>query len=78
VVRAIPVHTNQFIQVRVFRTGKMFSGEDMIPREIFFDMNHPPPVYVPVPYPPPGYYYPPSYYYYPYYAPRIIVVPHHH
>src|SRR6478672_2917285 len=28
VVRAIPVRTNQFVQARVFRTGKMFSGED--------------------------------------------------
>jgi hypothetical protein len=66
VVQALPLHTNQFLQTRVFMTGKMFTPEDKIPTEIRFDMNQPPPptpTYAPG-YPPPGYYPPP--YYYPY------------
>jgi hypothetical protein len=80
VVQAFPLTTNQFVQTRVFRTGKMFTPEDMIPREIHFDMNQPPPRYVPVPYAAPGYYYPPPYYYYGpgYYGPPIIIHPHPH
>src|SRR5690242_8424974 len=32
IVRALPVATNQFPQVRVFRTGRMFTPEDHIPQ----------------------------------------------
>jgi hypothetical protein len=70
VVKALPITTNQFPQIRLFRTGHMFAGEDRIPSKIYFDMNRPapqPPTYYP---PPPGYYYGPSYYYGPpYYGP---------
>src|SRR5436190_11292495 len=61
VVQAFPLHTNQFVQTQVFRTGHMFAGEDYIPKRIYFDMNQPPPSYGS--YPPPGYPYPPPYYY---------------
>lgn len=75
VVRAFPLHTNQFVQTRVFRTGKMFTPEDYIPHQIYFDMNQPPTVYVVPPVPPPTYYYgPPPYYYYGpsvYFGPRF-------
>ena len=78
IVRALPLTTNQFVQTRVFRTGRHFTPEDHIPQSIFFDMNQntPPP---PVPpsygyeYPGPGYYYPPPAYYGPpvYYGPAF-------
>ena len=68
VVQAVPVKTNQFVQSRIFGTGRMFSPEDRIPDRIQFDMNRPPPpqpTYMPAPYYyPPSYYYGPSYYYY--------------
>ena len=69
VVQAVPVKTNQFVQTRIFQTGRMFSHEDKIPDRIQFDMNRPPPpqpTYAPSPYyyPPPYPYYWPSYYYY--------------
>jgi len=80
VIRALPVTTNQFAQVRVFQTGHMLSPEDRIPPRIYFDMNQPPPSYAPgAPVyvaPPPYYYYgpPPPYWYGPsfrfYYGPR--------
>ena len=75
IIQAFPTKTNQFVQTRVFRTGKMFTPEDKIPPQIQFDMNQPPPAVVPqyyYPYPPP-YYYPSPYYYYGpsfYYGPR--------
>jgi hypothetical protein len=90
VVQALPLGTNQYLQTRVFMTGKMFTPEDKIPAEIRFDMSQPPPptpTYAPG-YPPPGYYPPP--YYYPYYGPywgyywggyygpRVYVSPHYH
>jgi hypothetical protein len=62
VVQAVPTRTNQFVQTRVFGTGRMFSREDKIPDRLHFDMNRPPPpqpTYLPAPY-----YYPPSYPYY--------------
>ncbi len=63
VIRALPVATNQFAQVRVFHTGHMMDREDVIPSRIYFDMNQQPPVYVPVPvYPYPAYDYGPPYY----------------
>lgn len=79
VVQAVPVKTNQFVQTRIFQTGRMFSHEDKIPDRIQFDMNQPPPpqpTYVPA-YPPPAYYYGPPYYYgspY-YYGPRLYIGP---
>jgi len=72
VIKAMPVTTNQFAQMRLFRTGKMLTPEDHIPAKIYFDMNQPspyPPNYVPS-YPPPAYYYGPSYYD-PYYGPSF-------
>jgi hypothetical protein len=72
VVRALPVATNQFVQMRLFRAGPAFGVKDRIPEKIEFDMNQPtpygptlpgPPAYV-YPYPPPVYYYPPPPYYY--------------
>jgi PEGA domain len=85
VIRAYPLATNQFSQVRVFGTGKGFQREDKIPQSVYFDMNQ-----KPTPYPAgaegeyaaPGYYYyegpafywGPAYYYGPryryYYGPR--------
>ena len=79
VIQALPLRTNQFVQVRVFRTGRRFTPEDYVPRQIFFDMNQPPPANppprVPVPayYPPPYYYYGPGFYFgppYPYWGGR--------
>lgn len=72
VVRALPLTTNQFAQTRVFQTGRLFTPEDHIPQQIFFDMNQPPPppTTPPVSAPYPAYNYPPPPYYpYPYYYP---------
>ena len=70
-IRAVPIATNQYPQMAMFGTGHMFGPEDHIPPQINFDMNRPPPQFVP---PPAGYAYPPPYYYYPpppyYYGPR--------
>ncbi len=68
VIRALPLTTNQYEQVRFFGTGQWFGPEDRIPKQIDFDMNQkPPPPGPPVygyPYPgPPFYYYGPPYYY---------------
>jgi hypothetical protein len=68
IVRALPVATNQYVQTRVFRTGRLFTPEDHIPQRIDFDMNQPDPYPYGVPaypypsYPPPYYYGPPAYY----------------
>ena len=85
VVRAYPLVSNQYSQIRVFGTGKNFTHEDRIPSKIYFDMNQPPPAnpqypagypgYSGYPYPYPYYYYGPPYYYYGpavrfYYGPR--------
>src|SRR5205807_2857884 len=68
-IRALPLTTNQFEQVRFFGTGQWFGPEDHIPKEINFDMNQKTQVYAP--YGPPGsgypYYGPPVYYGPPYY-----------
>ena len=68
IIQALPLVTNQFQQIKVFGTGRNFSHEDYIPKQIYFDMNRsaPPPAFN---YPPPAYYYgPPAYYYgWPYY-----------
>jgi hypothetical protein len=64
VVKAFPVETNQYPQLRLFRTGHLLSPEDHIPPRIYFDMNRqpqPPPSYYPGYGPPPAYYYPPYY-----------------
>lgn len=63
-IRALPVSTNQFEQVRLFQTGHMLGPQDKIPQRVYFDMNKQPPVYVPVPvysYPRP--YYGPDFYF---------------
>jgi hypothetical protein len=87
VIQAFPTKTNQYVQTRVFRTGRMFSPEDMIPRQIYFDMNQQPPpmpIYTVPAYPPPAYY-PPSYFYGPgyygssfYFGPRFHFGPGHY
>ncbi len=41
VIRALPGSTNQFLQTRVFHTGKGSVSGDRIPGVIFFDMNQP-------------------------------------
>jgi hypothetical protein len=74
IVRAFPIASNQYPQIRVFYTGKDFGREDRIPKRIYFDMNQKPPAYPPAGAPgyAPGYPYPyPDYYYYgwPYYGP---------
>src|SRR5258706_15322527 len=63
IVRAFPLTTNQYVQTRVFRTGRGFTPEDQIPKRIFFDMNQPsaPAPVAEYPYPP-AYYGPPVYY----------------
>ncbi len=84
VIRALPITTNQYAQVRMFGTGRWFGPEDRIPQQIYFDMNQRPPEYAPgppaYPYPPPYYYYPPPVYYGPpfrfYYGPPYYY--HHH
>src|SRR6266705_2110255 len=43
VIRALPVATNQYVQVRAFGTGHMLGPEDRIPQRAYFDMNQPPP-----------------------------------
>jgi hypothetical protein len=65
VVRALPQGTNQYPQAAVFATGRMFTHEDRIPKELNFDMNRQQPVAPPYAYPgaPPPYYYPYPYYY---------------
>lgn len=77
IVRALPVATNQYVQTRVFRTGRLFTPEDHVPQRIDFDMSQPNPYPYGVPYPeyPPAYYYGPPVYYGPgvqfYFGPRF-------
>lgn len=64
-IRALPAATNQFVQTRLFRTGRMWNPQDKIPERIYFDMNQPAPKYVPYPVymtPPPPAFYDPFYY----------------
>lgn len=42
-IRALPAKPGQYGQTKVFRTGKWFAPEDMIPKRIFFDMGQPSP-----------------------------------
>lgn len=62
IIRALPQTTNQFEQVRYYRTGHLFTPEDHIPTRIYFDMNRPPPPPPAYPAPPPYYYGPPVYF----------------
>ncbi|MEO8429732.1 MAG: S1C family serine protease [Verrucomicrobiota bacterium] len=39
VVRALPLHQGQFVQIKTFRTGGWFTPEDRIPSRLYFDMN---------------------------------------
>ena len=41
VIRAFPTKPGQYPQTKVFRTGKWFQPEDMIPKRIYFDMQQP-------------------------------------
>lgn len=41
VIRALPVKAGQYKQIKIFRTGKWFAPEDMVPKRIFFDMSQP-------------------------------------
>jgi hypothetical protein len=73
VIQAFPPNTNLFVQTKVYRTGHLFSPEDMVPHEIHFDMSQPSPVETPT-YSRRGnpYYYGPYYggpYYGPYWGP---------
>ena len=67
-IQALPVATNQFVQLRVFRTGHHDRPEDYIPKHLYFDMSQNTPQYAVPPdyhypaYGPPVYYYPPYYY----------------
>ena len=54
ILRAYPVTTNQFQQIRVFETGRNDTRQDLIPQHIYFDMNQNVPVQVPAD--PPRYY----------------------
>jgi hypothetical protein len=70
IIRAFPIASNQYPQIRVFGTGKGFTHEDRVPQRVYFEMNQPPPSYPPNgPGYAPGYGYPDYYYYgYPYYG----------
>jgi hypothetical protein len=65
VIRALPVATNQYVQTRVFGTGRGFTHQDHIPDRVYFDMSQNTPTYAPNE--GPGYYYPPPGYVHPYY-----------
>ena len=69
-IRAFPSSsaTNEFVQTRLFQTGRMLSSQDRIPDRVYFQMNQPPPRYVPYPVYVPSYpYYDPFYFGAPYY-----------
>lgn len=80
VVRAFPLATNQFAQVRAYGTGRGWTDADHVPQRVYFDMNQkqaPPPVLAERPryyaYP---YYGPYPYYYGPYWwGPRVVIGP---
>lgn len=86
VIKALPIVSNQFEQVRFFGTGRSFGPEDRIPQQVSFEMNHPAPVSPPYGppvygYPYPYYYAPPPYYYGPgYWSPGagVYVGPHYY
>ena len=66
VIRALPLSTNQFEQIRFFGTGHGFGPEDRIPKQVYFDMNQKTRVYAP---------YGPPVYGYPYYGPPVYYGP---
>src|SRR5712691_6409494 len=66
VIKALPLTTNQFEQVRFFGTGQWFGPEDHIPKQIYFDMNQKTQAYPP---------YGPPMYGYPYYGPPVYYGP---
>jgi hypothetical protein len=70
IVRAYPVATNQFGQMKVFWTGRDGTRRDTIPQHIYFDMSQYAPVQTPPDPPRVNYYYPPPYPY-PYYGPAF-------
>lgn len=41
-VTASPVRAGQQVQTKVFKTGRLFTGEDRIPKKIFFEFGQPP------------------------------------
>ena len=41
VIRALPTKPGQHMQTKIYRTGKWFTPEDMVPKRIFFDMSVP-------------------------------------
>lgn len=41
VIQAIPVKPGQHLHSKFFRTGDAFTGEDKIPKRLFFDMSQP-------------------------------------
>jgi len=46
VIQAIPVKAGQYLHSKIFHTGDFFTGEDRIPKRIFFDMSQPDKSYV--------------------------------
>jgi len=60
-IRAFPLATNQFTQLRVFGTGRRGTRDDHIAERIYFDMNQNLPAALP---PEPQTYYGPQYYFY--------------
>lgn len=74
VVRAFPAQgaTNEYVQTQSFKTGRMLDSEEKIPGRIYFQMNQPPPRYVPYPvYVSPPEFYDPFYYDRYYYGPSF-------
>lgn len=41
-VTASPVRAGQHVQTKTFKTGRLFTGEDQIPKKIFFEFGQPP------------------------------------
>jgi PEGA domain len=39
VIQVFPVRTNQFVQTKIFRTGRWFASEDRVPKRLYFDLN---------------------------------------
>jgi hypothetical protein len=58
IVRAYPVATNQFQQMKVFWTGRHGTQQSTIPQHIYFDMNQYAPIKTPRPPPEVHYDYP--------------------
>ena len=41
IIQAFPVKEGQFRQTKIFKTGDWFTGEDKIPKRVYFDMTQP-------------------------------------